>query len=75
MFSISARASSAVAFVFPNGADLTMIPFSVAAFRSMLSVPTPARLMTLSLPLTPFSIISRVTFVALLTIRASNSLI
>ena len=43
-------ASSAAAAAFPCGVLMTRTPFSVAALTSMLSTPTPARPMILSLP-------------------------
>ena len=60
---------SAAETVFPAGAFMTGIPRSVAARRSMLSTPTPARPTALSRGAA--SIISRFTWVALRTIRAS----
>ena len=44
--SIRANASSAVAIVLPPGEFMTRTPCRVAAARSMLSTPTPARPMT-----------------------------
>src|SRR5690625_4926433 len=62
---------SAAEFVLPSGAFTTTIPFSVAASRSILSTPTPARPITFKL--CPFSITSRVTCVWLLTNKPSYS--
>ena len=45
--SISAKACSAVEIVLPLGVFITTTPWSVAAPRSMLSTPTPARPMAL----------------------------
>ena len=63
-----ATACSAVVIVFPPGVFITTIPFLVAAAVSILSTPVPALPMTLRL--SAASIISAVTFVALLTTRA-----
>ena len=59
---ISEIASSAVVTVFPRGVFMTMTPLSVAACRSTLSMPTPARPMTRSS--SAASITRRVTLVA-----------
>ena len=64
-----AMASSPAAMVLLSGVLTTMIPFSVQASTSMLSMPLPARPATLSL--TPRSISSRFTFVTLRTMMAS----
>ena len=45
--SIRVKACSAVEIVLPLGVFITTTPWSVAAVRSMLSTPTPARPMTL----------------------------
>ena len=60
---------SAAETTLDSGALHTMTPRSVAASRSMLSTPTPARPMTFSF--SPASMTSRVTVVALRTIRPS----
>ena len=46
---IIAMACSAVVIAFPNGVFITMTPFLVAALRSTLSTPIPARPMTFRL--------------------------
>ncbi|GER52315.1 homoserine O-succinyltransferase [Striga asiatica] len=63
---------SAAAIVFAVGAFTTKHPNSVAACRSTLSIPTPARPTTLSFRLAA-SKTRRVTFVPLRTINASHS--
>ena len=60
--SISAKACSAAAIVLPVGEFTTAIPWRVAASRSMLSTPTPARPITWRF--LPASIISAVTCVS-----------
>ena len=52
---------SAAEFVLPSGALTTIIPCSVAAVKSMLSTPTPAR--PINFKFFAASIISRVTVV------------
>ena len=64
-------ASSATLKLLAPGAFMTTIPRAVAAGTSTLSTPVPARAMTRSFGAA--SIISRVTFVALLTTSASAS--
>ena len=71
MDSISPMASSATLRLFAPGAFMTTMPRAVAAATSTLSTPVPARAITRSLGAP--SIISRVTFVALLTTSASAS--
>ena len=65
----SASVSSAAAIVFPVGALTTVIPARVAASRSTLSTPTPARPITRSRA--PAAIISASTFTWLRTTSAS----
>jgi hypothetical protein len=48
--SIMVMACSAVVMALPNGVFMTMIPAPVAAFRSTLSTPIPARPITFRLP-------------------------
>ena len=55
-----AKLCSAVEMVFPSGALMTTTPALVAAFKSMLSTPTPARPMAFNF--LPASIIAGVTF-------------
>ena len=57
--------------VFPSGEFTTTIPWRVAAFTSILSTPTPARPIILSL--VPASITSAVTLVPDRNIKASYS--
>ena len=64
---MSPIASSATLKLFAPGAFMTTMPRAVAAGTSTLSTPVPARAMTRSLGAA--SIISRVTFVALLTTK------
>ena len=59
---IKAIACSAVVTALPNGVFITIIPFFVAAFLSILSVPIPALPMTLSF--LAFLMILSVTLVA-----------
>ena len=68
--SIRAKACSAVLRVFPAGVFITTIPWRVAAFLSMLSVPTPARTIALSLRLPSSD--SAVIFTPLRTIAPSK---
>uniref|UniRef100_A0A0A9F0C1 Si707066f01 n=1 Tax=Arundo donax TaxID=35708 RepID=A0A0A9F0C1_ARUDO len=68
----SATACSAAATVLAVGALTTRHPASVAAWRSTLSIPTPARPTTRSRPRAA-SNTSRVTRVALRTTNASTS--
>src|SRR5699024_12493430 len=56
---------SAAELVLPSGAFTTITPFSVAASKSMLSTPTPARAITFKL--FACSITSHVTFFWLIT--------
>ncbi|KAL3825038.1 hypothetical protein ACJIZ3_021067 [Penstemon smallii] len=63
---------SAAAIVLAVGAFTTKHPNSVAACRSTLSIPTPARPTTFSFPFAA-SKTWRVTFVPLRTISASHS--
>ena len=70
---ISAKVSSAAETVLPAGAFSTGMPRSVAASRSMLSTPAPARPMTFRLEAD--SISSRVIRVALRTMMASTPVI
>ena len=65
----SARVCSAAAMVLPVGALTTTIPARVAASRSTVSTPTPARPMTASRD--PAAIIAASTWTWLRTIRAS----
>ena len=67
--SISASVSSAADTVLPAGALSTAMPRSVAASRSILSTPTPARPITFRLWAS--ANMSESTFVALLTIKPS----
>ena len=60
---------SVAEIVFPSGALITIIPFNVAAFMSMLSTPTPARATTLRCEADSNTL--AVTCVWLRTIRAS----
>ena len=69
--SMSAMVCSAADTTLESGALHTMMPRSVAASRSMLSTPTPARPIILSL--VPASMTSRVTVVAERTMSASYS--
>jgi len=71
--SISAKLCSATLTAFPPGVFMTTIPFWVAAGRSTLSTPTPARPITRNRAACPSS--SAVAFVALRTMSASASLI
>ena len=67
--SISAIVCSAAATVLPVGAFTTAIPAPVAASKSMLSTPMPARAITCNL--WPAAITSRFTRVSLRTTSAS----
>ena len=64
---------SATVIEVDSGELTTIIPFSVAASKSMLSTPTPA--LAIIFKLSAFSITSLVTFVLLLTIIPSYSCI
>ena len=68
---ISARVCSAAAMVLPVGALTTVMPARVAASRSTLSTPTPARPMTTSL--VPAAISAASTWTWLRTMSASYS--
>ena len=59
--SINASVCSAAAIVFPSGEFTTITPFCVAASKSILSTPTPAR--PIIFKFVPASIILDVTFV------------
>ena len=62
---------SATVMEVDSGELTTIIPFSVAAFKSILSTPTPA--LAIILRLSALSITSLVSFVLLLTIIPSYS--